>query len=169
MLYVSADDTTSSCASGASAHAGPCYYDQYGRPIAGSINICATMYDSEDWKSDVQTALHEMTHITIMISSLWDDFRDSNGDKIPFDEVYDQTVSPPEIISPLLRQTVRDHFDCPTATGLPVQTTSTSHWHERYAFAENMNPTSYSQQSYYSKFTLALMVNSFFFLFVLNV
>merc|ERR1719242_1588726 len=116
MLYVSADDSTSSCEAGASAHAGPCYYDQYGRPISGGINICATMINDEDWKTDVQTMLHELTHVTIMISGLWDDFRNSTGGIIPLEQVYNAAASPPEIISPVLLQTARDHYDCQSIT-----------------------------------------------------
>eukprot|EP01084_Bolivina_argentea_P279140 477178_1 len=159
ILYVSADGTTTSCQSGAVAHAGPCYQDQYGRPIAGNINICNEFFASLSWKGDVGTILHELTHITIM-SDIWDEFRDSNGDIVPVAQVYDTASDPKEIISTNVKQRVRDHFDCITATGLQLDPYSDSHWHEKYVHAENMNPKSFSDLTYYTEFTLALMEDS---------
>ena len=159
MLYITANESSPSCGGSTLARAGPCAYDQYGRPMAGNINVCDYFFsETIEWKKDVQTMLHEMTHITIMISSLWDEFRDGNGDVIDVDEVYDTTVDPPILKSPVLLQTVKDHFGCDTADGLPVQSSTSSHWHTKYAFTENMNPTIWTQQMFYSKFTLALMV-----------
>ena len=158
MLYVTAL-STSSCSGSVLAHAGPCAYDQYGRPMAGGINVCEYFFSGDfEWKKDVQTMLHEMTHITIMISSLWDGFRDSDGNTIDVADVYDTSVSPPIIKSPLVLQATKDHFDCQTVEGLPIYSTSSSHWHPRYTLYENMRPPIWSQQMYYSKFTLALMV-----------
>ena len=158
ILYVTAY-ATSSCGGTTLAHAGPCVNDQYGRPIAGNINVCSNFFSGiNEWKKDVQTMLHEMSHITIMLSALWDEFRDSNGDIIPQEQVYDTTVIPPVLKSPLLLQTARDHFNCPTLNGLPVQNVNSSHWHEKYVFSETMIPSIYTQQMFYSKFTLALMV-----------
>ena len=160
MLYITANESSSSCGGSTLAHAGPCAYDQYGRPMAGNINVCDYFFsETPEWKKDVQTMLHEMTHITIMISSLWDEFRDTTtGDTIPVADIYDTTVDPPILKGPVLLQTIRDHLDCDTIDGLPVQSSSSSHWHTKYAFTENMNPTIWSQQMFYSKFTLALMV-----------
>ena len=39
MLYVTADDTTSSCGGTTLAHAGPCAYDQYGIYYIYSMTI----------------------------------------------------------------------------------------------------------------------------------
>ncbi len=99
-----------------------------------------------------------MTHITIMVDALWYDFRDSNGELIPVEQVYDVNADPKEIISSNVKQRVRAHFGCLTATGLQLDTYSNQHWHEKYAHGEIMNPGSYSQLSYYTQFTLALMV-----------
>ena len=127
--------------------------------MAGNINVCEYFFDGTfEWKKDVQTMLHEMTHITIMLSSLWDSFINSTGDVIPESQVYDDSVDPPILKSPILLQMVRDHFNCESADGLPIQSTSSSHWHSRYVFSENMNPTLFTSQMFYSKFTLALMV-----------
>ena len=158
MLYITADNSSTNCKGSTLAHAGPCAQDQYGRPVAGGINICEAFFDgTAEWKLDTESLLHEMTHITVMLSDLWQHFRDSNGDIMRIDEVYDGNVDPPVLKSPILLEMVRDHFNCSTVNGLPLDPYS-SHWHERFVFSENMNPTVYSQQMYYSKFTLALMV-----------
>ena len=68
--------------------------------------------------------LHEMTHITIMLSALWDEFKYENGTTIPESEVYDDSVDPPILKSPKLLETVRDHYDCGTADGMAVQSSS---------------------------------------------
>eukprot|EP01084_Bolivina_argentea_P144858 254053_1 len=116
VLYVT-NYATTSCSGGTTlAHAGPCAYDQYGRPIAGNINVCNYFFSDHEWKTVTDTMLHEMTHITIMLQELWDGFRDSSGEIIPEADVYDDSVVPPVLKSPILLQTVRDYFNCPSST-----------------------------------------------------
>ena len=170
MLYVTAI-ATSTCSNGPFlTHAGPCAYDQYGRPIAGNINICENFFrKSHEWKKDVQLLLRQLTHITIMLSSLWNQFvNTTTGDLIPVEDVYDTTVDPPLLKSPILLQTVRVHFNCSTADGLPLQSSSSSQWHMRYLFSESMSAINggiISQQYFFSKFTMALMV--WFYIFII--
>ena len=71
-----------------------------------------------------------------MQNQLWDGFRNTTtGDTIPEADVWDSTATVPYIKSPNVLQATRDHFNCPTAPGLPLQTTSTSHWHMKYVFS----------------------------------
>ena len=65
----------------------PCYYDQFGRPIAGNININPHHFFSVDWKKNVQTMLRAFTRIVVMHSNLWNKFRDKNGNKMSEDKV----------------------------------------------------------------------------------
>ena len=166
VLYVT-HYNTGTCSGNVLAYAGPCASDQYGRPVAGNINVCPNFFSTTAWKEDVQTILHEMSHITIMLSGLWDEFRDSNGDIIPESDVYEYSSNVGEYIihSTKVSELVEEHFGCTTnaGKGLPVVdngfgTDIGSHWHSRYANMEVMNPTSYGGTIYYSKFTLALMV-----------
>ena len=78
VLYVSYGDF-GSCNSGAAAYAGACSFDQFGRPVTGQVNICTSMIDGIFWKKDVMIMVHEIGHVLIMSSGLWDQFRDSNG------------------------------------------------------------------------------------------
>eukprot|EP01084_Bolivina_argentea_P165405 287356_1 len=162
VLYISYYDTNS-CGGSTLAHAGTCGYDQYGRPIAGNINICSNFFDG-GWKKDVQTILHEMSHITIMLPSLWDGFRDSNGNTLAFSDVYeyDSRYNVPIIKSPKVKTLAKEHFNCYSNVikGLPLQSNSSSHWHTKWVYTENMNPTIWGSSHYYSKFTLALMEDS---------
>eukprot|EP01084_Bolivina_argentea_P253787 426442_1 len=158
VLYVSANDNTASCKSTALAHAGPCTFDQYGRPISGNINLCSKFFSNNDWKQDIGIILHEMTHITIMLKSLWDAFKDYKGNTIPMNKVYDNSKA--QLITSKVRYKAREHFNCHKIYGLPVQPSSTSHWHERYLFSETMTATTFSRQEYFSQFTLALMDDS---------
>eukprot|EP01083_Nonionella_stella_P015131 42353_1 len=160
VLYVTANFSHPECASHTLAFAGPCVQDQYGRPIAGTMNICSRLLATEAWKQDVNVILHEMTHVTVMVKhALWSSFKDSSGHTIPLENVVNKTVSPPQIITPHVVSKVREHFNCATATGLPLDPL-TAHWNEQHLFSEVMNPITYSQQSYYSQFTLALMEDS---------
>ena len=162
MLYITALNTSiCSQSSKPRSYAGPCAFDQYGRPIAGGINLCPKFFSSTPpWKQDVQQILHETTHISVFVSGLYNQFRNTTtGDLIPRDDVFDNSVSPPILKSPILLQTARDHFGCPTMNGVPLDPSSIAHWNMRYIFSETMNPLIITQQYFYSKFTLALMVS----------
>ena len=164
MIYVSYYNTNS-CSGSTLAHAGPCAYDQYGRPVAGNINVCSNFFTSTAWKQDVQVMLHEMSHITIMLSGLWDGFKDpATGNDLDFDDVYlyDSNIKTGVIKSTKVKQLAQEHFGCttPVLKGMPL-TNYSSHWHTKWAAAETLNPTSYGASSLYSKFTLGLMVSTY--------
>ena len=98
ILYISNDDTTSSCNNSALAHAGSCRQDQYGRPVAGTINICNLMIPTyppdttnpEFWKEDVLVMVHEVGHVMIMSSFLWNYFWDPDANAFRnINEVWD--------------------------------------------------------------------------------
>lgn len=163
MIYVSFYDTLY-CQYNVLAHAGPCAFDQYGRPVAGNVNICQKFLNTKPWKQDVETMLHEISHITIMSVDLWDGFRDSNGDIMPFEDVYGYTADHGAmIISPAVRAAAKEHFGCTSNTkfkGVPLSSNYSSHWHPKYLFSETMNPTIYGGTVAYSLLTLALMEDS---------
>eukprot|EP01083_Nonionella_stella_P165049 548107_1 len=159
VLYVTANESSAYCTPGTLAHAGPCFVDQYGRPTAGTMNICSDFWVRPTWHEDTEVLLHEMTHITILSDALWSFFKDGSGNTIPLNEVLDATVSPNEIITPNLISKVKEHFNCDTATGLALDYGS-AHWNERYVFSELMNPTQFSTQTYYTEFTLAFLEDS---------
>ncbi|GMF54990.1 unnamed protein product [Phytophthora fragariaefolia] len=63
MLYVRSA-ATSTCSSRTLAYASSCQKDQYDRPTFGMVNFCPSQIStaSEDYETQVSTAMHEMTH-----------------------------------------------------------------------------------------------------------
>lgn len=159
VLYVSYG--SSGCGASTLAYAGPCTYDQYGRPVAGHVNICPLMLASEYWKKDVATMVHEVGHVLIMSSGLWDQFRNSTGSIIPKSDVVTTNANDGKdyIISPKVKEVAQDHFGCSSLIGAPLEDGS-SHWDEKYLHSETMTPTIWSAQQYFSEFTMALMEDS---------
>ena len=76
VIYVTYTDNE--CASDGStlAWASTCNLDQYGRPIAGTINFCPSALGNMFWKFDIGVVLHEMLHILVMSNSLFPYFWD---------------------------------------------------------------------------------------------
>lgn len=77
VVYVSANDEF--CGTSTLAWATVCIQDQFGRPVAGTINICSNMFDTQEWKLDVDTVTHELTHALVMDPDIWPDFIDDTG------------------------------------------------------------------------------------------
>ena len=183
VLYVSQDDTTVSCTvEEAVAHAGSCRQDQYGRPVFGTLNLCSEMIPNQltgsgsrpkFWKSDVLITTHQVAHIMIMSSFLWGAFWDptadnGNGDTRPTSEVYTLDSNGERwIITENVRTVSRDHFNCDTLIGAPVEN-DTSHWDGRFIQSENLNEITFDVNEdftfdavqYMSIFTFALMQDS---------
>ena len=135
------------------------------------INICSTyFFRNNAWKEDVQTLLHEMTHITVMLQALWDGFRDSDGNTINESEVfsYDSEFETQIVHTPILKSLVQAHYNCSQNNilpGLPVQN-GTGHWHLQYAHSETMTSIIYGGTHAFSKFTLALMVCTYIYIYI---
>ncbi len=80
VIYVSMDDA---CGPSTLAWATSCGQDQYGRPIAGTINFCphainGSKPDGEEWPGTIATTIHELAHVLILSSSLFGSFVDEN-------------------------------------------------------------------------------------------
>ena len=140
ILYVTY--SSSYCRSRTLAWATPCLQDQYGRPISGTINFCPDkIIDTINWKQDVVTTLHEITHTLIMTPALWDDFIDSNGNTIPQSNVWTKKLLPngynqSYIITDKVKSLAQSYFDCYDESimpGLPLEDDGSngnpsSHW-----------------------------------------
>eukprot|EP01083_Nonionella_stella_P138162 420446_1 len=159
VIYVSYDTSDSSCASGNTlAYAGACVSDQFGRPIAGSINLCPGVVSTQFWKYDAVTVLHELTHILVMSSSLWNNFW-------TYSTVVVNTTDNAWIVTDKVKEVARAHFDCDTLIGAPLENnygagTAVSHWEGKYLMHEYMIGVAFSSLERVSVFTLALMEDS---------
>jgi len=163
VIYVTYGDTTD-CGDSTLAYAVACNQDQYGRPVAGAINFCASAIQEQYWKFDVVTTMHELTHILAMSSGLFPSFYDyENG-------VFQSDVTVLDdanywVVTDKVKEVAIEHFGCSSLIGAPLENsggtaTAGSHWEGKYLNYEYMDGTIYSAQSYLSKFTLALMEDS---------
>ena len=99
--------------------------------------------------------VHEIGHVVIFIESSWSQFVG-----LSLSEVLDETDPDNRfIISPTVVQVARDHFNCPTLTGGPLEANS-DHWDERLMETENLGPLLLDAEQYVSIFTFALMEDS---------
>eukprot|EP01084_Bolivina_argentea_P107899 192868_1 len=155
------------CSNQTLAYALPCSVDQIGRPIAGSINFCSSVLSDENyWKFDVMVTLHELTHILIFTPTLWDKFYDVNRRTIiPYEQVVLNHNNASWIVTPNVQQIAREHYNCNTLPGVPLENwglegTINSHWEAKYMQYEYMNGMILAAQLYVSKFTLGFMHDS---------
>ena len=148
ILYVSFGNS-GSCGGSTLAYASSCYYDQYNRPIAGTINFCPYMFNNdngvETWRSDALTTLHEMTHIIVMSSSLFDKFMDPlTGDTR--ENIIEYVNGQKYIITPKIKEYAQEFYGCnddAILPGLPLEDnggagSAGSHWEERYTQSDYM-------------------------------
>eukprot|EP01084_Bolivina_argentea_P263912 446870_1 len=168
VIYVSYGKS-GSCQSSTLAWAAPCLQDQFGRPIAGTINVCPHMFkDTHYWKQDVVTLVHEMTHVVIMGPPLWHHFRDPiTRLAIPYDEVVsdEQRDNLTYIISPKVRAFARKHFGCDSLIGWPLEDTGSggsagAHWDEHYTMSALMGSTIWGGLQYFTDLSFSLMEDS---------
>lgn len=83
VIYVtSKTDQNCNVNSSTIAWAGACNVDQFGRPIAGTINICPRLFDAPLWEKDVIVAIHELTHVLGMSSALFPEFINGYTEKL---------------------------------------------------------------------------------------
>eukprot|EP01084_Bolivina_argentea_P107895 192864_1 len=167
VIYVSYGQTQS-CGEATLAWAAPCFQDQYGRPIAGTVNICPYIFEEDQfWKQDVVVLLHEITHVVIMGPELWQHFRDINGNIIPHSNIVSDTQNDGliYITSPLVTSFAQSHFGCDILIGFPLENTGSggsagSHWDEHYGMSEVMGSTIWGGLHYFSNLTLSIMADS---------
>lgn len=163
VIYVSSNDST--CDDGVLAWATACSQDQYGRPVAGAINFCASSLASNEWRQDIDVTIHELTHVLVMSPGLWDDFRYENGTSKSEDSVYTVISNQTYIITDKVKESAQSHYNCTSLVGLPIEDDGSSgsagsHWEEHYLQSEYMCAVIYSSLTYISTFTLALMEDS---------
>ena len=118
VIYVTYGDDD--CGDDTLAYAQACNLDQYGRPIAGVINFCSSSLEEEYWKFDVMTTLHEITHILVMSTTLFEFFYDYDAGQFKSDTT---TTSGDNtwVITDKVKEITRDHFDCSTLIGAPLE------------------------------------------------
>ena len=166
VLYVSYH--SNGCGPSTLAWAAPCSQDQFGRPVAGTVNICPYLFETEHyWKQDVVVLLHETTHVLVMGPELWDDFRDVDGSPIAHSQVVSEAQSDGlfYITSPRVAAFAREHFGCDALIGFPLENTGSearagAHWDEHYAMSALMGSTIWGGLQYVTQLTLALMMDS---------
>ncbi len=79
MIYVSMEDCGGLAILAWSSF---CSLDQYGRPVAGSINFCPSNVEgvgsSQEWAKTIGITIHELTHALGFSTSLFNSFVDEN-------------------------------------------------------------------------------------------
>jgi len=169
VLYAFADPNAKWCSGGVYAYAGMCYRDLYGRPIAGRINFCKLQGRRRKWRSDVEVALHEISHIVFASQSYFGRFRDEDGSLRPEYEVWkkvnDGSHQRGFVITPRVKQWVRDHFGCRSMIGAELESqgesyTQWKHWDAQYFFEEMLTGYIDGSPRTFSGLNLALMEDS---------
>ena len=111
-----------------------CEQDQFGRPIAILLNFCNVKYKEDDTSIDyddqIDLTMHELTHGLIFNMDYFKQFRDSNGNSIPFNQVVSYIDDEAWIISSTVKATAQQHFSCPTLPGALLDA-SGYHWSGR--------------------------------------
>ena len=151
------------------AWARPCAQDQNGRPIFGTINFCPSESIGVEWKHDITTMIHEVTHVLGFSSLLYSSFIDKYSTQIGFDNVIKSNVASMNgnmmnkwIITPNVKHTAQSYFNCSNIIGGPLEDDNNhngipSHWEEHFLNGEYMLEYIDTKLSFVSKLTLALL------------
>merc|ERR1740123_1818079 len=166
IIYVSYSDAECSSDGQTLAWASICNLDQFGRPIAGTINFCANSLLEQNWKYDVGITLHELMHIMAMSSSLFDYFYDFNRGQ--FQNKESVLIASSEnvfVATDKVKATACAHYGCNALPGAALENfgsagTIGSHWENKFAQSELMCGTKYSAVAKLSALTLALLEDS---------
>ena len=110
-----------------------CQRDQFGRPIAGMINLTPTHVTAStdvtspsfiaQWEKEFMVSLHELGHALGFSSSSFAHFVDAGGNPLAADDVVRRVTergeSVQKLITPLISARAQDHFAChaPTTVG----------------------------------------------------
>eukprot|EP01113_Clastostelium_recurvatum_P001673 TRINITY_DN1067_c0_g1_i4.p1 TRINITY_DN1067_c0_g1~~TRINITY_DN1067_c0_g1_i4.p1 ORF type:complete len:686 (-),score=137.85 TRINITY_DN1067_c0_g1_i4:52-2109(-) len=152
------------------AFGGPCLFDQYGRPIAGQLNINppSIKVAAADYWMELGTVMHETSHALGFTS--FTNFRSPTGFYQPVGNTTNYSYAnnaprPASIItSPTVLEWVRTYFACDTLAGAELEDmggpgTAGSHWKKRVFANEYMTGTS-EENPIASGLTLALFQDS---------
>eukprot|EP00003_Mantamonas_plastica_P032833 TRINITY_DN911_c0_g1_i2.p1 TRINITY_DN911_c0_g1~~TRINITY_DN911_c0_g1_i2.p1 ORF type:complete len:1243 (-),score=259.87 TRINITY_DN911_c0_g1_i2:490-4152(-) len=134
------------------AYASDCtQFDGQGRPIVGHFNVNPSKIvvnpDKFVQHQQKAVAIHEIVHILGFISGRYNNYRDSNGNLIPSNQVTSSSTvnshTVTKVITPKNLAWVRNYYGCPTMSGMELEDqggagTSLSHWEERLAYNEFM-------------------------------
>jgi hypothetical protein len=171
IIYVTASNEPSQ---GFIAWATSCLQDSVTRrPIAGQINfnLHYLKFEADKFEEQVDTTLHEITHILAFSGNLYRHFMKSFGSRESAGEanVFARDVllrgAPRQIIrSPKVLETARKYFNCPTINGVEIENEGGSgsagaHWERAILHNEQMTASSIPDASF-SEFTLSLLQDS---------
>lgn len=143
------------------------------RPLAGYIQFRPNIDASNQTKIDYLAwlALHEITHILVMNEGLYPSFiNPDTNDLLGTDKVIKKTKHPISnndmyvIISPKVLEAAKNHFNCQSIEGIPLEYnggsgTAGAHWSKITMNTDYMIGDSYGE-NLVSKITLALFSDS---------
>jgi leishmanolysin-like peptidase len=140
------------------------------RPVAGfigfTLNFDPTKANWERYYTSI--ALHELTHVLVFNSDVFDLFVDENGQQIARDKTIKEQVDGSKtnlfIVSPKALEAARKHFNCPGLQHIPLENqgglgTSGSHWEAKTMLSDYMVGFSYDEMTI-SDITLGLFEDS---------
>jgi leishmanolysin len=132
------------------AWASNCLVDQFGRPIAGHMNIGPNAMGSSSDANLLVVMTHEMLHALGFASYRFDNFMNPSGQLyVPVKQTTLGSGSKTKrawlLNSPRVVEAAREYFDCPTLEGLELEDNLEdgkpgSHWDERNLREEIMTP-----------------------------
>eukprot|EP00899_Mesostigma_viride_P012751 jgi/Mesvir1/21477/Mv03929-RA.1 len=163
------------------AYASHCILEsQLDRPVAGSVNFCASRLvastDPSVFDRQVITAVHEILHALGFSSSLFPYYRDAaTNPRVPRTSDFPDNANlssivrsssergfdVTRIITPKVAEKAREQYACPSMTGMETENhggegTVGSHWEQRLMFGDVMTGVISTDQMV-SNITLALL------------
>eukprot|EP00892_Ulva_mutabilis_P007886 jgi/Ulvmu1/546/UM001_0554.1 len=172
LFYVTNEDPAT-CGSRLAAAAACAFHPVTNRPIAGNVILC--QISSDNFDSDLATAVHEMLHVLGMDTAMFggDHFIDAAGELIPQSQITASTVrdgrNVTTVITPKVAAAVQGHFGCSSVQGAELEDdggagTAGSHWEQRLFQGEMMDAVggsnTFSGQHALTDLTLALLEDS---------
>jgi len=130
--------------------------------------LAYTKDGKEAFEENVDTALHELTHVLAFSPNLYDHFVDASGNTIGSSNVYSSAVKRGQqttlIKTPKVLEVSKEHFGCNTIEGMELENQGGSgslgaHWERTILHNEYMTASSINLAAV-SKFTFALLEDS---------
>jgi hypothetical protein len=138
------------------AFAGPCGTDSSGRPIAGFMNFSPRTLQTDQYSDNIHLFMHELTHVLGFTGGFISRFPSMTATRVKADG---RTVR--EVVSPTVRQKVREHFGCSSATGAEMEDWDSpsipNHWEKSIFMSEYMTGILDENFQPVSAITLALL------------
>ena len=170
ILYVTSQDDGFACSPQSSvvAWAGACVRDQFGRPVAGAINICPDTLKGltkEKWPMFENVVFHEMIHVLVFSQDNMANFVDERGWRVPLTDIIGQDENGIQyVISPNVKRVTREHFGCEDIHGAILEPhggagTNGNHWMMQLHGAL-MGPVVFNNVGYMTAITCALFDDS---------